>query len=255
MRLPSLARLNTGFGPVPAEPDELEGIAYELEIPERWDVKPPPRITVTRGSYATSIPTLLGSDKRVVVLVRPLDALLPHEVDCPATKNTNDPNAPELWHRDCLKLSKAEYESEMAHVDAVVGALQGSSLLPTLYFNAILHGKTHNAPPGFLATLFGVQIWSEVDVVAVEYIRTRRISRQEFIQQLLPHIEQACSELLTLGKFHFDLHLGNVGFVLNHTGVERCVFLDPASIKDANNFSRCDRQSFVDEFDFVILDV
>ena len=228
------------FGPIKVA-DGPEGIAYELELPGAWGVDAPREFAVTRGSYATSVPTSLRSKEPVVVLIRPLDAWLPHEVDCPNREGST---------KDCLKLAESSYEAEMMHVQSVVVALKGTALLPKLYRSGVVTGTTHNAHPDFKATRFGVQVWERIDAVATDYIRTRNVSRQEFIDTLMPLIRNACERLREEGWEHTDLHLDNVAFAFgNDDNLERCVFLDPASIKEGVRNGQCEPQSLVDEYD------
>ncbi len=262
MPLPSLTRLALPtarpFGPIVAEPDEPEGIVYKLNLPDEWAIRTPPgrgplRV-VGRGMNATAV-AATASGEAVVVLVRPLDALLPQETDCPATRRVSEQPDSDGWMDDCLKLREDKYEEEIAEILALMETLEGATppLLPKLHDNGIVDGTTENAPrEEFEAVRFGVQVWQQMTTTIENYIKDNGVTRKQFIDNLMPKIQQSCARLDRLGLQHFDLHLNNVAVNLNDGVMSDVVFLDPASIRKAEPwYVQCEGQSLVNEFDLI----
>jgi len=280
MPLPSLARLAlptaaVEFGPIDAETvalEEKEGIKYTIELPEEWDIRLPrsPLQVVGRGSLATAVEAIRrSSGDKVVVLVRPLDAHLPQEDDCPATRWSKDADRTEdtRWMEDCLVLSKKTYIREMDGILRLMKTLGPAKLLPTLYDNGIVNGETTGTPgppddpwTQFEASEFGVQVWQQMTTTIAGYIRKDREQgksyeavRRHFTAVLLPKIEAACAKLAKLGLHHYDLHLDNVAVDIDADGnMSDVVFLDPASIQAPwpwRSYRQCQGQDLVHRFD------
>lgn len=278
MPLPSLARLAlptaaVEFGPIDAETEEKEGIQYTIELPEEWDIRLPrsPLQVVGRGSLATAVEAIRRtSGDKVVVLVRPLDAHLPQEDDCPATRWSKDPDRTKdiRWMEDCLVLSKKAYLREMDGILRLMKTLGPAKLLPTLYDNGIVSGETSGIPgpsddpwTQFGASEFGVQVWQQMTTTIAGYIRksreqgeSKQAVRAHFVTVLRPKIEAACAKLAELGLHHYDLHLDNVAVDIDADGnMSDVVFLDPASIQappwPRRPYRQCQGQDLVHRFD------
>ena len=273
MPLPSLARLALPtaqpFGPIEAEPFDEKGdadafpnggIKYTIDLPDEWNIRPlpGPLRVVGRGSLATAVEAIRRPSDKVVVLVRPLGAHLPHEDDCPATRWSKDPNGDDedtRWMQDCLVLSRKEYEKEIEGILDLMSKLGDAKLLPTLYDNGIVTGSTESAPwPQFEAREFGVQVWQQMTTTIAGYIKTNRTTRKQFIDNLMPKIQESCEKLAQLEMYHYDLHLDNVAVDIAENGeMSDVVFLDPASIREEKGprYRQCDSQDLVREFDMV----
>lgn len=281
MPLPSLARLAlpataVQFGPIDAETvvasEEEEGIKYTIELPEEWQIRLPqlPLQVVGRGSLATAVEAIRKPSDKVVVLVRPLDAHLPQEDDCPATRWSKDADRTEDtgWMEDCSVLSKKAYIEEMDGILHLMKTLGPAKLLPTLYDHGIVNGETTGIPgppdapwTQFAASKFGVQVWQQMTTTIAGYIRKSREQgksyeevRAHFVAVLRPKIETACAKLAKLRLHHYDLHLDNVAVDIDADGnMSDVVFLDPASIQAPwppwRSYGQCQGQELVNRFD------
>ena len=204
--------------------------------------------------HATAVEAKLKSGEKVVVLVRPLGAQLPHKDDCKATRwSKNDYKKNNTrWMRDCALLRKTEYAKEISKILGLVSNFGNANLLPKLYHYDIVSGSTQDAPwKAFEAKEFGVQVWKQMTTTVADYIRATDMTMERFVSHMLPKIQQTCAELAQLGMEHYDLHLDNVAVDIDKKGkMSNVVFLDPASIrKDASGkFQQCQSQKLVNEF-------
>lgn len=253
------------FGPIHAELFEEEGdaeafpnggIKYTVDLPDEWSIRtlPGPLRVVGRGMHATAVEAKLKSGEKVVVLVRPLGAQLPHKDDCKATRWSKDDYKKNntKWMRDCALLRKTEYAKEISKILGLVDKFGNANLLPKLYHYGIVSGSTQDAPwKGFEAKEFGVQVWKQMTTTVADYIRATDMTMERFVSHMLPKIQQTCAELAQLGMEHDDLHLDNVAVDIDKKGkMSNVVFLDPASIKKdgSGKFQQCQSQKLVKEF-------
>lgn len=253
------------FGPIHAELFEEEGdaeafpnggIKYTIDLPDEWSIRtlPGPLRVVGRGMHATAVEAKLKSGEKVVVLVRPLGAQLPHKDDCKATRwSKNDYKKNNTrWMRDCALLRKTGYAKEISKIVGLVSKFGNANLLPRLYHYDIVSGSTEDAPwKAFEAKEFGVQVWKQMTTTVADYIRATDMTMQRFMSHMLPKIQQTCAELAQLGMEHDDLHLDNVAVDIDKKGkLSNVVFLDPASIKKdrGGEFKDCQSRKLVKEF-------
>ena len=253
------------FGPIDAELFKEEGdaqafpnggIKYTIDLPDEWsiDTLPGPLRVVGRGLYATAVEAELTTGEKVVVLVRPLEARLPHEHDCQATRWTRGPQMKKHkhWMEDCMFIRKTDYAMEMSSVVELVRMLANANLLPTLYHYGIVSGSTEHDlnvdGRDFQANEFGVQVWKQMTTTVADYIKKTNMTREHFKLSILPKIEEACEKLAQLGMFHYDPHLDNVAFDIDDGDeMSNFVFLDPSDIKPYNGGAEYDHMTSFDE--------
>jgi hypothetical protein len=226
MALPNLSRLRLEVE------EDADDVVYEIEIPPEWGLDRSAvngRLRVTgRGSNAFSVRA--HSRERgfdVVVLVRPLDALIPND-DCESHTEEGWPN--------CVRLSTSEYKSEVANTETAVEQLQGDGIVPELLHHDILRGRTLNALPDahpFYTESFGVEVWEAFEFTVEEYVNEFEVDADTFSERVFPHIKKIYDTLRVAGLHHFDLHLQNlmVNVVHETPEIAQMVVIDLGSVR------------------------
>ena len=225
---------------------ELPEFQYVVSLPEDWNLQTKELFIGPRGSNALSVRTTMrkdGNDVPVVVLVRPLDALIPNADDCVgARRNT--------W-KDCLKLSEEKYRQELSDTEAVLITLRKESVTAQLYEADVLDGKTEGAPDArFAATRFGVEAWEAFSMSLAQYVEEFNIGKEQALDELVPMIMRLCAvlELQPHKLFHRDLHFGNVVVNLDATGkIVDMRLIDLSSVSEKQSH-QCTVQSLMNDF-------
>lgn len=223
-----------------AESDDegTEDFKYIVDIPVEWNIEVSfPAVEIARGKHAIALEAFIGGDTPVVVLVRPLDVLIPSK-ECMESLRTNSKEG-------CQWLASDEYAGDEEQIREVVGHLddqQRSDLLPRLFYSAQLEGYTTNPPSlEFNATKFGVEVWGRVSKTLKEYMKgNENQDEQQFDSVFDKHVLPALERLAALQLHHDDLHPGNVALALEKGEIVSTKLLDPSAIRFEDQTYRLD---------------